>query len=232
MRRRVAPPASHANFLSRLRKMADLRSGAGPQRTAHGSCSTRASAACGREGGREEEFVAKSGKGQSAGTAGTKSVPKHAAKEIGRLEKRLQKARGVEAKRKKQATEARAEVAQLTAQIKELRPPTRARSAKAPTLTRAAPTARSRARAKPAAAKPAAAKPAAAKPAAAKPAAAKPAAAKPKVAVASTGTTATARRSSTSTSTRRKTASSAATRAPRASKTSPADGSGDGTGPT
>ena len=156
--------------------------------------------------------MAKSGKGQSAGTAGTKSVPKDAAKEIGRLEKRLQKARDVEAKRKRQATEARAEVVQLTAQIKALRPPTVARS-KAPASSTARPSAR-------------------AKPAAAKPAAAKPAAAKPKVAVSSTGTTTTARKSSTSTSTRRKPATSSATRAPRKPQTVAADGSGDGTGPT
>jgi hypothetical protein len=155
--------------------------------------------------------VAKSGKGQSAGTAGTRSAPKDAAKEIGRLEKRLQKARDVEAKRKKQAAEARAEVAQLTAQIKGLRPPT---------------VARSRARAKPAAAKRAAAKPAAAKRAAAT-----SAAPKPKVAVSSSGTTATAGRSTTST-TGRKTATSSATRTPRTRRAVQADGSGDGTGPT
>jgi hypothetical protein len=160
--------------------------------------------------------VAKSGKGQSAGTAGTRSAPKDAAKEIGRLEKRLQKARDVATKRKKQASEARAEVVQLTAQIKELRPPT---------------VARSRARAKPAAAKPAAAKPAATKPAAAKPAVAKAAARKPKGAVSSTGTTATARRSATST-TGRKAATPAATRTPRTRRAVQADGSGDGTGPT
>ena len=66
---------------------------------------------------------------------------------MARLEKRLQKARDVEAKRKKQASEARAEVAQLTAQVKALQPaPTRARSVAAPA-------------ADPAAAKPAAAKP-------------------------------------------------------------------------
>ena len=87
-----------------------------------------APAAFGREGGSEGEFVAKSGKGQSAGTAGPKSAAKDASKELARLEKRLQKARDVEAKRKKQASEARAEVVQLTAQIKELKPATGARS--------------------------------------------------------------------------------------------------------
>ena len=66
--------------------------------------------------------MAKSGKGQSAGRAGAKSAAKDAAKELARLEKRLQKARDVEAKRKKQASEARAEVVQLTARIKELKP--------------------------------------------------------------------------------------------------------------
>ena len=60
--------------------------------------------------------MAKSGKGQSAGTAGAKSAAKDAGKELARLEKRLHKARDVEAKRKKQASEARAEVVQLTAQ--------------------------------------------------------------------------------------------------------------------
>ena len=192
----------------------------GTRRADH--CSMTAPAAFGREGGREGEFVAKSRKGQSAGTAGPKSAAKDASKELARLEKRLQKARDVEAKRKKQASEARAEVVQLTAQIKELRPPARARSATAPASSRAASSAR---------AKPAAAKPVAAKPAAARSTAAKAAAPKPKVAVSSTGATATARRSTTST-TGRKTASSPATRTPRTRKAAPDDGSGDGTGPT
>ena len=77
--------------------------------------------------------MAKSGKGQSAGTAGPKSAAKDASKELARLEKRLQKARDVEAKRKKQAAEARAEVVQLTAQIKGLRPaPAHGRSRRPP----------------------------------------------------------------------------------------------------
>ena len=160
--------------------------------------------------------MAKSGKGQSAGTAGPKSAANDAPKELARLEKRLQKARDVEAKRKKQASEARAEVVQLTAQIKELRPATGARSVKAPASSRAASPARSRARAKPAAVKPAAAK---------------PAAAKPKAAVSSTGTTAATRRSTAST-TARKTPTSSATRTARTRRAVQADGSGDGTGPT
>lgn len=159
--------------------------------------------------------MAKSGKGQSAGAADAKSAAKVAAKELGRLEKRLLKARDVEAKRKKQASEARAEVAQLTAQIKELKPAPSARPVRTP-ASRAASPARSRVRAKPAGAKQAAAKTAAAKPA---------------VAVASTRTKPTARTSTASTSTRRKTASAPATRTAR-TKTVPADGSGDGTGPS
>ena len=90
--------------------------------------------------------MAKSGKGQSAGTAGPRARPRTRQRRLARLEKRLQKARDVEAKRKKQAAEARAEVAQLTAQIKGLRPPTVARSVKAPASSRAASPARSRAR--------------------------------------------------------------------------------------
>lgn len=222
MRRPDAPAGTPRVFASCLRTMGDLQSVAAPWHTARRSWCMTAPAAFGREGGREGVFVAKSGKGQAAGTAGSKSAAKDASKDLARLEKRLQKARDVEAKRKKQVSEARAEVVQLTAQIKELRPATGARSAKAPASSRAASPARSRARAKPAAAKAAGSKPAAAR----------AAAPKPTVAVASTATKSTTRGTSTSTSTRRKTASSSATRTPRTRKPVPADGSGDSTGPT
>ena len=177
-------------------------------------------APCGRKGQRRR-VRGEIRQGSVSRWADAKSAVKDTAKELARLEKRLQKTRDVEAKRKKQAAEARAEVAQLTARIKELKPAPSARSVKTP-ASRAASPARSRARAKPAAAKPAAAKPAAAR----------AAAPKPTVAVASTGTNSTTRASTTSTSTRRKTASSPATRTARTRKTVPADGSGDGTGPS
>ena len=162
--------------------------------------------------------MAKSGKGKSAGTADAKSAVKGAAKELSRLEKRLLKARDVETKRKKQASDAGAEVAQLTARIKELKPATGARSMTTPASSRAASPARSRVQAKPAAAKPAAAR---------------SAAAKPTVAAASARTKSTNRGSATATTatrTRRKTASSPATRRARTRKTDSADGSGDSTG--
>ena len=128
--------------------MADLRSGAGPWHTGRRSCSEARSARAAEGHRRRVRGEVRQGSVSRYGR-GPKSAAKGAGKELARLEKRLQKARDVEAKRKKQASK-RAEVAQLTAQVKALSPPQPAHD-------------RWR-RPAPAAAKPAAAKPAAATP--------------------------------------------------------------------
>ena len=101
--------------------------------------------------------MGKSGKGQSDEGGGAKA----AAKELARLEKHLDKARGVEAKRRSQASEAAKAVKELEVRIKALRP---APSRKPASRTTRPIAARSKAATAPAAAAP---KPAAPKPAAA-----------------------------------------------------------------
>ena len=166
--------------------------------------------------------MAKSGKGQSAGTAGDKSAAKDTGKKLARLEKRLQKARDVEAKRKKQASEARAEVAQLTARIKELKPD-RARRDGARLVPCRLPGAIEGAGE-------------AGRCEAGRREAGRCQAGSCEAGRCEADGRARRRRRprgpSTSTSTRRKTATSPATRTARTRKAVPADGSGDGTGPS
>ena len=96
--------------------------------------------------------MGKSGKGQSDEGGGAKA----AAKELARLEKHLDKARGVEAKRRSQASEAAKAVKELEVRIKALRP---APSRKPASRTTRPIAARSKAATAPAAAaRPAAAK--------------------------------------------------------------------------
>ena len=96
--------------------------------------------------------MGKSGKGQSDEGGGAKA----AAKELARLEKHLDKARGVEAKRRSQASEAAKAVKELEVRIKALRP---APSRKPASRTTRPMAARSKAATAPAAAaRPAAAK--------------------------------------------------------------------------
>src|SRR6186997_3053650 len=97
-----------------LPTMADLRSGAIPLHTGRRSSCIRGRAPLWRETGHKEgDRVAKSGKGGSTGSADGKGT----AKDRARLEKHLQKALDLEAKRRKQVSEATAGVKDLRAQL-------------------------------------------------------------------------------------------------------------------